>query len=84
MGGWRLSAPSPHGMGVLGGLGPPNPMGVEEPDGDPHLGVPLRAPSGGSRGVPPLGPAGGPKIVRFRGTPENPPGDKKVHISLGI
>ena len=31
-----------------------------------------------------MGPAGGPKIVRFRKTPRDPPGDKKVHISLGI
>ena len=37
----------------------------------PPLGVPQRAPSGGSRGVPPLGPAGDPQN---RQVPENPPG----------
>ena len=55
-------------------MAPLTQWGSRSPTGTPTWGVPLRAPSGGSRGVPPLGPAGGPRIVSFRKTPRDPPG----------
>ena len=83
MGGWRLSAPSPHGMGVLGGLGPPNPMGVEEPDGDPHLGGPPKGALRGVQGGTPLGSGRGPQNRPFPGDPRKPPGGQKSAHFVG-
>ena len=83
VGGWRLSAPSPHGMGVLGGLGPPNPMGVEEPDGDPHLGGPPKGALRGVQGGTPLGSGWGPQNRQVPGDPRKPPGGQKSAHFVG-
>ena len=60
------------------GARPPYPMGVEEPDGDPHLGGPPKgALRGGPGGYPPWALWGTPQGGPSRGTPRDPRGTKK-------